>query len=117
MSNKQKKQNSTPKAVTFPKKNELPRVGLEPTCTENTSGNIHCNLILLYMYATDHGVVRIVVREVCEDIVIQVPGDLWAGISCEVHKQVHRRVVLLDQRVLQTFLHIVSKRGSDHRDS
>ena len=25
------KQHSTPKAVTFPKKNELPRVGLEPT--------------------------------------------------------------------------------------
>ena len=24
------KQHSTPKAVTFPKKNELPRVGLEP---------------------------------------------------------------------------------------
>ena len=32
-SNKQKKakKHSTPKAVTFPKKNELPRVGLEPT--------------------------------------------------------------------------------------
>ena len=30
--NKQQgKQHSTPKAVTFPKKNELPRVGLEPT--------------------------------------------------------------------------------------
>ena len=25
------KQHSTPKAFTFPKKNELPRVGLEPT--------------------------------------------------------------------------------------
>ena len=25
------KQHSTPKAVTFPRKNELPRVGLEPT--------------------------------------------------------------------------------------
>ena len=29
------KQHSTPKAVTFPRKNELPRVGLEPT-TLNT---------------------------------------------------------------------------------
>ena len=28
--NKQAKQHSTPKAVTFPKKNELPRVGFEP---------------------------------------------------------------------------------------
>ena len=26
------KQHSTPKAVTFPKKNELPRVGLEHVC-------------------------------------------------------------------------------------
>ena len=30
-SNKQGKAHSTPKAVTFPGKNELPRVGLEPT--------------------------------------------------------------------------------------
>ena len=29
--NDKAKQHSTPKAVTFPKKNELPRVGLEPT--------------------------------------------------------------------------------------
>ena len=28
---RQIKQNDTPKAVTFPKKNELPRVGLKPT--------------------------------------------------------------------------------------
>ena len=30
-SNKQTRQSITPKAVTFPRKNELPRVGLEPT--------------------------------------------------------------------------------------
>ena len=29
--NNKGRQHSTPKAVTFPKKNELPRVGLEPT--------------------------------------------------------------------------------------
>ena len=29
--NNKAKQHSTPKAVTFPKKNELPRVGLKPT--------------------------------------------------------------------------------------
>ena len=29
--NNKAKQHSTPKAVTFPEKNELPRVGLEPT--------------------------------------------------------------------------------------
>ena len=29
--NNKAKQHSTPKAVTFPNKNELPRVGLEPT--------------------------------------------------------------------------------------
>ena len=33
--NNKVKQHNTPKAVTFPKKNELPRVGLEPT-TLNT---------------------------------------------------------------------------------
>ena len=33
--NNKAKQHSTPKAVTFPKKNELPRVGLE--CTAQTS--------------------------------------------------------------------------------
>ena len=33
--NNKAKQHSTPKAVTFPKKNELPQVGLEPT-TLNT---------------------------------------------------------------------------------
>ena len=31
--NNKAKQHSTPKAVTFPLKNELPQVGLEPTCT------------------------------------------------------------------------------------
>ena len=31
--NNKAKQHSTPKAVTFPKKNELPRVGLEPKPT------------------------------------------------------------------------------------
>ena len=29
--NNKAKQHTTPKAVTFPKKNELPQVGLEPT--------------------------------------------------------------------------------------
>ena len=29
--NNKTKEHSTPKAVTFPKKNELPRVGLKPT--------------------------------------------------------------------------------------
>ena len=31
--NNKAKQHSTPKAIVFPKNNELPRVGLEPTCT------------------------------------------------------------------------------------
>ena len=62
------------------------------TCIENTSGS-HSSTC-----ATDHGVV--VIGEVCEGNVIQVPGDIWAGVSCQVHKQLHWRVVLLDQRVL-----------------
>ena len=37
--NNKAKQHSTPKAVTFPKKNELPQVGLEPT-----------TYIYMYMY-------------------------------------------------------------------
>ena len=40
------KQHSTPKAVTFPKKNELPRVGLEPT----TLYTLDRALYQLYMY-------------------------------------------------------------------
>ena len=40
-----KKQHNTPKsAVTFPKKNELPRVGFEPTTL--------CTLDRMYMYIT-----------------------------------------------------------------
>ena len=53
--NNKAKQHSTPKAVTFPKKNERPRVGLEPTtlytldralCTRQVYMYIH--LLLLY---------------------------------------------------------------------
>ena len=40
--NNKAKQHSTPKVVTFPKKNELPRVGLEPT-----------TLYTLHMYLED----------------------------------------------------------------
>ena len=39
---------STPKAVTFPKINELPRVGLEPT----TLYTLHVHNICYYMYIT-----------------------------------------------------------------
>ena len=35
------KQHSTPKAVAFPKKNELPRVGLEPTTPYTLDMYIH----------------------------------------------------------------------------
>ena len=44
--NNKAKQHSTPKAVTFPKKNELPRVGLEPT-TLYTLDACAYNIILL----------------------------------------------------------------------
>ena len=42
--NNKVKQHSTPKAVTFPKKNELPRVGLEPTThyTERSTTELPC---------------------------------------------------------------------------
>ena len=43
--NNKAKQHSTPKAVTFPRKNELPRVGLEPT----TLYSREC-YVCMYMY-------------------------------------------------------------------
>ena len=36
--NNKARQHSTPKAVTFPKKNELPQVGLEPTRSNKQQG-------------------------------------------------------------------------------
>ena len=43
--NNKAKQHSTPKAVTFPKKNELPRVGLELTTyvdlSQSSSSRVH----------------------------------------------------------------------------
>ena len=39
--NNKAKQHSTPKAVTFPKKNELPRVGLEPTTLYTLDMYVH----------------------------------------------------------------------------
>ena len=41
--NNKAKQHSTPKAVTFPKKNELPRVGLKAT-------TITCTCVYTYMH-------------------------------------------------------------------
>ena len=45
--NNKVKQHSTPKAVTFPKKNELPRVGLEPTTLYTPGRDMH---VYIYMY-------------------------------------------------------------------
>ena len=42
------KQHSTTKAVTFPKINELPRVGLKPTCT--CGFNPHLIIDLLFVH-------------------------------------------------------------------
>ena len=39
------KQHSTPTAVTFPKKNELPRVGLEPTTLYTLDRALHVHLM------------------------------------------------------------------------
>ena len=43
--NNKAKQHSTPKAVAFPKKNELPQVGLEPTCTHRQV-QVYCTLYM-----------------------------------------------------------------------
>ena len=47
--NNKAKQLKTPKAVTFPKKNELPQVGLEPTTLYNTIYIVYMS-IYMYMY-------------------------------------------------------------------
>ena len=57
--NNKAKQHSTPKAVTFPKKNELPQVGLEPTtlmCYCITLPDTHVyTYIHTYIHAEMHG--------------------------------------------------------------
>ena len=49
--NNKAKQHSTPKAVTFPKKDELPRVGLEPTtlytCTCTKTAQLEWKILYL----------------------------------------------------------------------
>ena len=47
------KQHSTPKAVTFPRKNELPQVGLEPT----THVHVHVCTIVLCCEPKDSNVI------------------------------------------------------------
>ena len=49
------KQHSTPKAVTFPRKNELPRVGLELTTLYTPDRGLEI-YIYMYMYITLEGI-------------------------------------------------------------
>ena len=63
--NNKAKQHSTPKAVTFPKKNELPRVGLEPTTLHSTQSA----LPLSYMYQGSSAGIKTCT---CIDIAIQL---------------------------------------------
>ena len=51
--NNKAKQHSTPKAVSFPKKNELPRVGLEAT-TLRTKCSYKCNCTCNYTCECSH---------------------------------------------------------------
>ena len=48
--NNKAKQHSTPKVVTFPQKNELPRVGLEPTTLYTLDRALYHMYILLLLY-------------------------------------------------------------------
>ena len=45
--NNKAKYHSTPKAVTFPKKNELPRVGLEPTALQSRQSALPLSAYML----------------------------------------------------------------------
>ena len=58
--NNKAKQHSTTKAVTFPKKNELPRVGLEPTT---------CMLILTCDFDISECINTIYIKPLCTYIV------------------------------------------------
>ena len=44
------KQHSTPKTVTFPKKNELPQVGLEPTTLHTLDRALYHRATYMYMF-------------------------------------------------------------------
>ena len=48
--NNKVKQHSTPKAVTFPKKNELPRVGFKPTILMEKLSLLYCDLYTMGKY-------------------------------------------------------------------
>ena len=55
--NNKVKQHSTPKAVTFPKKNELPRVGLEPMTLytlDRTLYHVYIYIYMIFMYYNLH---------------------------------------------------------------
>ena len=47
--NNKAKQHSTPKVVTFPEKNALPRVGLEPTTLYILDGACMCILVFVIL--------------------------------------------------------------------
>ena len=50
--NNKAKQHSTPKVVTYPKKNELPQVGLEPTTLYTVDRALYHLYIHYYNYMT-----------------------------------------------------------------
>ena len=52
--NNKAKQHNTPKVVTFPKKNELPRVGLEPTTLYTLDRALYQNVKIMYGYTLTH---------------------------------------------------------------
>ena len=52
--NNKAEQHSTPKAVTFPKKNELPRVGLKPTTLYTLHIHIYCIIIHVHVHVHVH---------------------------------------------------------------
>ena len=59
--NNKAKQHSTPKTVTFPKQNELPRVGFEPTtpytldrALYHQATNMYMRVLCLEIYTTLH---------------------------------------------------------------
>ena len=62
--NNKARQHSTPKVVTFPKKNELPQVGLEPTTlyAERSTTELPRQHVHIHVYLID---IKYTCRRVC----------------------------------------------------
>ena len=102
--NNKAKQHSTPKAVTFPKKNEQPRVGLEPTTLYNLDIHIHRD-------AVPYPLVVVECRERLVQFDVDLPEEeehvdgaevLQSRLELALRVSVHAQAVHVDTSLLKT---------------